>query len=532
MRKEIFRPAPWHFSPEVAMSNSTTKLSFKEKAGYSLGDASANFVFQLLIVFQAGFYTDVMGISAAALGMLLLLVRFSDAITDPVMGVIADRTKHRWGKFRPWLLWSAIPFAFLFWAAFTTPTSLSSDARLVYAVLTYIVLMMAYTMNNVPYSALMGVMTGDSSERTSLASYRFVASMAAAFIVQGFTLPLVGKLGGGDDAKGWSLTIAIYAMVSVVFFVITFFSTKERIQPPKEQKADLKQDIADLKRNVPWMAMFVMTLFVFITLSLRGGSFYYYFTYYVDSSALRALVEDVGLVAATADLSSSGLGARALDLFGLMLKPGDDPSKIGFSLFNMTGTLVSILGVLAAKPLADRFGKKAVFTIGLGGAALVQALYFFLSAGDVRWMFLFTILSSMAYGPTIPLLWAMIGDTADYSEWKTGRRSTGFVFAGVVFALKAGLGLGGAISGWLLASYGYTVATARAPEVLTGIRLMASMYSAVPFAIGVICMLFYPITKRLNIQISEELEARRRAAAEDEAAVSAGDVTGAEPVHG
>lgn len=494
------------------MSQPSTKLSFGEKAGYGLGDASANFVFQLLIIFQAGFYTDVMGISAAALGTMLLLVRFSDAITDPLMGIIADRTDHRWGKFRPWLIWSAIPFALLFWVAFTVPSGMSDTMTLVYAAGTYTLLMVAYTVNNVPYSALMGVMTGDPNERTSIATYRFVASMGAAFVVQGLTLPLVGKLGGGDDAKGWSMTIGIYACVAVIFFVIAFFSAEERIQPPKGQKTDLKQDFADLRSNKPWFAMFFMVLFVFITLSLRGGSYYYYFTYYVSPAALTDYVRELGFFASAAEVADSGIGLSILDLFGLVVKPGDDPSKVGFSLFNMTGNLVNIAGVLVAKSLATRFGKKWVFTLGLGGATVVQSLYFFLAPEDVPTMFLFTILSSACYGPTIPLLWAMMGDVADYSEWKTNRRSTGFIFAGVVFALKGGLGLGGAISGWLLAGYGYTPETARAPEVLGGIKMMASVYSAIPFGIGVACMLFYPIGKELNMKISRELEERRRIA--------------------
>lgn len=490
---------------------SKVKLSFVEKSGYAVGDASANFVFQILLVFQAGFYTDVMGISAASLGTLLLLVRFSDAITDPLMGIIADRTHHRWGKFRPWLLWSAVPFALLFWAAFTVPSGLSGGTRLAYAATTYTLLMVAYTMNNVPYSALMGVMTGDPNERTSLSAYRFVAGIGAAFVVQGFTLPLVGKLGGGDDAKGWSLTIAIFASVAILFFIITFLTAKERIHPPPGQKLDLRQDFSDIRRNVPWLAMFGMTLFVFITLALRGGSFYYYFTYFVDPAALGSMLDGLGLVAPSG--TKGGIGFTLLDLFGLIVLPGGDPSKVGFSLFNMTGSLINILGIFAAKPLADRFGKKAVFTVGLAGATLVQVLFFALSPEDVTAMFLLTALSSACYGPTIPLLWAMMADVADYSEWKNGRRSTGFVFAGLVFALKAGLGLGGAISGWLLASYGYSAATARAPEVLAGIRMMASWYSAIPFALGVGCMLFYPISKSLNLKISEELEARRQASA-------------------
>lgn len=494
------------------MTNSAHKLSFREKAGYAVGDAAANFVFQLLLVFQAGFYTDMMGIGAAALGTLLLVVRVSDAFVDPLMGVVADRTTHRWGKFRPWLLWSAVPFAFAFWAAFTVPPEVGSTGRLIYAAATYTLLMVVYSINNVPYSALMGVMTGSSSERTSLSSYRFVAGIGAAFVVQGFTLPLVGKLGGGDDAKGWSLTVAIFAVVSVVFFLITFFTTKERIQPPADQQHNIRRDLADLKQNKAWLAMFVMTLFVFTTLSLRGGSYFFYFTYYVDSAALGLFVEQLGLVVDPAEMND--LGVKFLDLFGLIVKPGADPSKVGFSVFNMVGQLVNILGIVFAAPLAARFGKKAVFTTGLAGATLVQLSFFALGPADVGAMFLLNVISSLAYGPTIPLLWAMIGDTADYAEWKTGRRTTGFVFAGVVFALKAGLGFGGAISGWLLAAYGYTPDTATAPGVLSGIRTMASLYSALPFAIGVGCMFFYPITKALNLQVSRELAERRGEALE------------------
>ncbi len=487
-----------------------TKLSFREKAGYSLGDASANFVFQMMIVFQTAFYTDVMGISAAVVGTMLLLVRFSDAITDPIMGVLADRTKHRWGRFRPWLLWSAIPFALLFWAAYTVPEGLSGSGRVWYAVITYTLLMMAYTMNNVPYSALNGVMTSDGSERTSVSSYRFMAAMIAAFVVQGLTLPLVGKLGEGDAAKGWSLTIAIFAGIAVVFFVITFFSAKERVHPPPGQKPDIRQDFRDVLRNPPWLAMFGMTLFVFITLALRGGSQYYYFTYYVDSTALTDFVGKVGLFATAAALENPGIGFRILDTFGLIVTPGDSPTAVGFSLFNMTGSLVNVIGVLLAKPLADRFGKKLVFIVGLGSAAFFQSLFFFVEATAVPTMFLLTFLTSLCYGPTIPLLWAMIADTADWGEWKHRRRSTGFVYAGMVFALKAGLGFGGAITGWLLGLYGYSAATATDPGVLLGIRTMVGFYSGGFFGIGVIFMLFYPISKKIEHTMAEELRRRRR----------------------
>lgn len=491
------------------MPNGTGKLSVREKVGYSLSDASANFVFQLLIIFQAGFYTDVMGISAVALGTMLLLVRFSDAVTDPLMGYIADRTNHRWGKFRPWLLWSAIPFAFLFWLAFTVP-DLSGNRLLLYAFFTYALLMMAYTMNNVPYASLTGVMTGNSSERTSISAYRFFAAMAAAFIVQGLTLPLVGRFGGGDDARGWSITIGIYACIAVVFFVITFFSVKERVKPPPQQKPNFKQDVRDIRQNAPWVAMFAMTLFVFVMLSLRGSSYYYYFTYYVDADATRLFLDRIGLTATGAADEARGVWFSILDAFGMIVRPEMNPSAVGFSVFNMTGNLVNIIGVLMAKPLADRFGKKRVFVIGLAGTAIFQALFYVLGPTEVGMMFVFTILIQLCYGPTIPLLWAMIADTADYSEWKHHRRATGFVYAGIIFALKAGLGVGGALAGWILAGYGYELATAHTPQVREGIRMMASIYSSIPVAIGAILMfIYYKIDLRIEHTMSDELAARR-----------------------
>ena len=490
------------------------KLSFREKAGYSLGDASANFVFQMFIFFPAAFYVDSIGISAAAMGAMLLWVRLSDAITDPIMGAIADRTTHRWGKFRPWLLWSAIPFALMFWAAFSVPSGLGDSAKLWYVVITYTLLMVVYTVNNVPYASLNGVMTSNSGERTALSSYRFVSAMIATFIVQGFTLPLVTKFGDGTatDPKGWSVTVGLYALISVVCFVVTFLCVKERVQPPAGQKSDIKKDFQEVLKNRPWLAMFGMTLFVFITLALRGNANYVFVTRYLSSDALLGLVEGLGLTATAADLASPSFGLRVLDLFGMVVKPGASPSVVGFSVLSMIGSIVTIFGVLCAKPLADRFGKKWVFTLGLAGAALFQGLHYFVAPEDVNRVVLLTILTSFSYGPTIPLLWAMIADTADYSEWKNHRRSTGFVFSGVVFALKAGLGFGGAIAGGLLSMYGYSAETANNPEVLAGVRTMVSLHSGGCFFIGVIFMIFYPISKDVAIKMSDELAARRAAA--------------------
>ena len=279
------------------MAGQAQKLSFAEKAGYSLGDGAANFVFQTMILFQLSFYTDTMGIAAAAAGSLLLAGRLWDAFFDPMMGVIADRTKTRWGKFRPWVLWTGLPFGIAMVLAYTTP-GWGAPMNLVWACGTNILLMTLYSANNTPYSAMTGVMTGDVNERTSLSSYRFVAAMIAQLMVGGFTLPLVAKFGQGDQAKGWQMTMGLWAAVCVVCFCITFLSTKERIQPDPRQQSSPRQDFGSLLRNGPWKAMFILTLAHFAVLAMRGGTLFYYFQYYVNSGKLFSVLENLGLTSA------------------------------------------------------------------------------------------------------------------------------------------------------------------------------------------------------------------------------------------
>src|SRR5271169_2319912 len=276
------------------MPEQTNKLSFAEKAGYSLGDGAANFVFMTMILFQLNFYTDTLGISAAAAGTLLLVGRFWDAIFDPMMGVMADRTNTRWGKFRPWVLWTAVPWGIAMVVAYTTP-SFSTSARIVYACMTNMLLMTLYSANNTPYSAMTGVMTGDVNERTSLSSFRFVSAMIAQLIVGGFTLPLVAKFGQGNNAKGWQITMGLWATICVVLFVITFLTTRERIQPDPKQKSDAKRDFGTLAKTGPWVAMFILTLAQFIVLAMRGGTLSYYFQYYVNHDRLFGLLQSAGL---------------------------------------------------------------------------------------------------------------------------------------------------------------------------------------------------------------------------------------------
>ena len=473
---------------EAARTGDTgQRLSVIEKAGYGLGDTAANFVFQTMVMFQLAFYTDTFGITAAAAGTLLVVVRVWDAIFDPIMGVVADRTNTRWGKFRPWVLWTAVPFGVMGFLTFMTP-DLSPSGKLIYAYVTYIALMMVYSANNLPYSALSGVMTGDLAERTSLSSYRFVFAMLAQLIIQGLALPMVHYFGQGDSAKGYQWTMGVFSTVAVILFFITFAVTKERIQPPPNQHASVRQHFADLLGNRPWLAMFVLTLVLFITLSMRGSVVPYYFNYFVDKVTLAAFLGSFGVTAA------DEAGAVSL----------------GFSIFNVLGTLATIVAIFFSKGLAVKYGKRNVFVSGLVATVLFTAAFYVLPPTAVPAMFACEILRQFAYGFTIPLLWAMMADVADFSEWKTGRRATAIVFSAIVFALKAGLGFGGAITGYVLSLYGYVPNVAQGAEAMTGIRNAMSIFPALTFAICAGVLLFYEIDKATEIRMTDELAERRK----------------------
>jgi len=467
------------------MAATGEKLSVVEKIGYGLGEMPTGFIFYIMLVFQTFFYTNVFGLTPAEAGTLLLVARISDALFDPIMGTVADRTSTRWGKFRPWVLWTAVPFGVLSFMVFVTP-NFDHAGKLVYAYVTYIVFMTIYSANNVPYSTLSGVMTGDIAERTSVSSYRFVFAMLAGVAAKGLVPNLVNLFGRVYDAsgqlaidpvtgqpvidyaKGYQWTVGVFSLLCVVFFVITFITTKERIQPGPSQHLSLRKDLADLRENGPWKAMFWLMIFAFIMLSMRSSAMLYYFMYYLH-------------------------------------KPDS------FALFLILSQAANIVGILAAKPLSARYGKRNAFIGSLFVTALLYSTFIFLLPENVLAVFMLEILSALAYGIKIPLTWAMTADVADYSEWKTGRRATGVVFATTIFSLKAGLGIGGAITAWLLAAYGYDNGLKEQSEqTLQGIRLMISIYPAAPLLIGVVCLFFYPITKQMNIQMAEELAERRK----------------------
>ncbi len=489
-------------------TTSNKKLSAREKIGYGLGDAATNFFFLSMIFYQQRFYTDTVGLAASAVGYIFIAVRLIDAIFDPVVGALSDRTKTRWGKFRPWVLFTALPFGLFFWLAYSVP-DISDTGKLIYAVTTYLMLMMVYSANNTPYSALSGVMTSDPTERTSISSYRLFFGILGQLVITALALPLVAKLGAGNDSKGWSMTIGIFAIAIVVFNLITFASTKERVQPDPHQKTSLKQDLADVFTCRPWVVMFLVTLFVFTTLALRGGAFNYYFSYYLDQGKVVEFVNKIGLASISG--GDPSWWKTALDYFGLLVKAdGTNAAAVGFSLFNLIGTFMQLGGILCSVALSDRFGKKNVYIIGLSLTALVTIAFFFVPPDAIGLNFLLSALWGIFYGPTVPLLWSMIADVPDYAEWKTSRRATGFCYAGVVFALKAGLGLGGALGGWILGAYGYVANTAQTPEALMGIRMSATIFAALPFILAVVVLFAYPITKDLSLRIRDELDERRK----------------------
>lgn len=275
------------------MSLTSQKISVFEKIGYSLGDFAANLVFQTLITYLAYFYTDIYGLKSTDASIVMLIVGLVAAFGfNPLIGILADRTNSRWGKFRPWILFTAIPLGVIAILAFSTP-DFSYKGKLIYATATYTLLLLMYASSNLPYAALSGVITGDMGERNSISSYRFVAVMVAQFFVQVFMLPIIEYAGHGDKAAGIESVMTWMSIIGSVMLIITFLSTRERIVPDMEQQSSVKDDLTDLSKNRPWLIMLVLTVLVFITLAMKGGSYVYYFNNYVDEAALENFIHPI-----------------------------------------------------------------------------------------------------------------------------------------------------------------------------------------------------------------------------------------------
>ena len=473
-----------HADPQSPAGRTET-LSVGEKIGYGLGDTASNLFWKLFEFFQLIFYTDVFGISAASAATMFFVTKIWDAINDPMVGFLSDRTRTAWGRFRPYLLWMSVPFAATGIATFYTP-DLSPSGKLVYAYVTYTFVFMAYTAVNIPYGALMGVISSNSLERTSVSTYRFVLAFFGGLIVQKFTEPLVQYFGTrfGDTQvrvvdgvetvivdlqTGFFLTVTCYAAVAVVLFLVAFATTRERVHPAEDESNPITTDVADLLKNRPWIVLLVVGLFQILSDWTRGSAIAYYFTYYVGSE---------------------------------------------FGNFLVAGTVAGMLGMLLSKPLVKRFSAKALLIAMNLAKALLTAAFVLLDADDLAWMYGLNIASAFVTGPIPVLLWAMYADVADYSEWKNGRRATGLVFSAATFSLKLGAAIGSSVPGWKLAGYGFRAPVAgvrieQGAETVHGIVLMMSVIPAIFLVGALVALLFYNIDRALLQEIERDLKIRR-----------------------
>ncbi|MFO8000147.1 MAG: MFS transporter [Marinilabilia sp.] len=459
---------------------STDKITLREKIAYGFGDAASSMYWKIFTFYLSIFYTDVFGIPAAAAGTMFLVTRIWDTTNDPIMGIIGDRTNTRWGKFRPYLLWIAFPFAILGVVLFTTP-DFSVNGKIIYAYVTYTLMMMAYTAINVPYASLLGVMTAKSTERTSFASFRMVFAFAGSLLVVAIFQPAVdffNDVVGVNTQSSYQLTMTVIGIIAIGFFLMTFSWTRERIKPPKDQKSSLKEDFKNLLGNVPWFIILGAGVMTLIFNSIRDGVAMYYFKYYV--------VDDTAVA-----ISSMTFAYSTLYLF--------------------LGQATNMLGVMMAKPISAFMGKRKTFMYAMFMASLLSVLFYFSNRENYFFIYLLQAMISFCAGIIFPLMWSMYADAADYSQYKTGRRATGLVFSASSMSQKLGWTLGGSITMWLLALFGFEANVAQTPDTIEGIKYMMSFVPALGALISGGFMIFYKLSDKKMEEVIAELDRRRAA---------------------
>jgi GPH family glycoside/pentoside/hexuronide:cation symporter len=458
---------------------------FREKLCYGFGDLASVLYWQTFMVYLTYFYTDVFGIAALAAGTMLGLSRSMDAFFDPVMGMIADRTETRWGKFRPFLLWFCVPFAIVGVLTFTTP-GFSSSGKLIWAWITYNALMLLYTAINIPYTAMLGVISPNPNDRTTLSSIKFVGAFTAGMIVSLFLLPMSKILGAGNDARGWQLSFVIIGIAAVIFFLVTFFNTRERVRPSKSQQTSVLKDLGDLITNVPWLVLLAATITFILFVAVRSSVITHYFKYYVRSHTITfpSFLPWIG-------------GTQEWHLEGLV------------STFHFSGQLASLVGVILVPFFARWVGRKVAFVSLFLVAIVSTAAFYFLKPDQLGLIFGINLVGSITGGPLSALLWAMYADTADYAEWKKGRRATGLVFSASIFSQKQGWAIGAWVALGLMASVGFKANVEQTPATLHGLVLLVSVIPAAIGVLSVIIVLLYPLNETRMKQIETDLKARR-----------------------
>jgi len=465
------------------MTTPKESVPWREKISYGCGDFASVLYWQTFMAYLLLFYTDVFGLPAAAAGTMFLLSRVWDGVNDPMMGVIADRTKTRWGRFRPYLLWGCVPFAVVGVLTFTTP-DLGPTGKLVWAYVTFVSLMMLYTFVNIPYTALLGVITADPRERTGISSIKFLGAFSAGAVVSATLLPMVAALGGGNDARGWQLAFVVYGIVAVALFLVCFAGTRERVSPPPEQRTSIRQDVRDLFANRPWVVLLATTFTYILFVAVRISATAHYFKYFVGAQEVRLPFADAG---------------RTFSFEAIV------------SAYHASGQVLSVVGILGASWFARRLGKKRAFLAMLVVSIATTLAFYVLEPHQVGWMFLLHGAGSLVGGPMVALLWAMYADAADYSEWRTGRRATGLVFSASTMSQKISWAFGSACAGWLLAAVGFEANVAQTPDVLRGLVLLVSVIPAAFGFVAMAAMSFYPLGESRLDTIETELRARRAA---------------------
>jgi glycoside/pentoside/hexuronide:cation symporter, GPH family len=468
------------------MSEPVGKLSFREKISYGFGDLASVLYWQTFMLYFTYFYTDVFLIPASVAATLFLVSRIWDGVNDPMMGIIADRTKTKWGHFRPYLLWLCVPFAFIGVLTFTVP-DFGESGKLIWAYITFNLMMMIYTAINIPYTALLGVISPDSNERTTVSSIKFLFAFAAGIIVSATLLPMANTLGGENQARGWQLSFVVYGIAAIIFFLIAFKGTRERVQPPRSQKSSIKKDIYELVTNKPWVILLATTITFILFVAVRSSVTVHYFKYFVQSQTITLPF----------------LGTGTYDFATLT------------SAYNTIGQISSFLGVLLVSWFAKRIGKKRAFMIIFVIAIASTAANYILNPGDILLLFLFQIAGSMTGGPLSVLLWAMYADTADYGEWKRGRRATGLVFSASTMSQKIGWAFGAFVALTLMSQVGFEPNQAQSVGSLDGLVLL---FSLIPAGFGIIAMIiafFYPLNDNRVAQIVSELTERRKSIGEE-----------------
>lgn len=456
------------------MQSNNAPLSFKEKAGYGLGDAASNFYLYFFGAFLMYYYTDVAGLAPAAVGTILLISRFIDAASDPIMGMIADRTNSRWGKFRPYLLWLAVPYGVFGVLMFLNP-DFSPMGKLIYAFITYNLVMLVFTAINIPYSALLGVISPSSSERTKATTYRMLFAASAGIFIGGLVKPLKDFLGGDDESLGFLLTIIIFAAISTTLFLITFVSTKERVVPQKKSNENVKSDLKLLIKNSSWLALAVCGICLCGGLSMRLGSVVYYIKYVVQDG-----------------------GEKIFLFFDLS------------TLYLTAAPIAQCIGVLLTPYLSSKLDKGKALTLCASCTAICFTLYYFLPA-DLIWVQLaLHCIGFFTIGPLFTLIFAMYTDCADSIESQSGRRITGLTVSASIFSLKVGTAIGAAIIGYWLSFIGFVANEVQSDSTINLISVMFCFLPAVAYAgCAISISMFYSLGKEKMQEIEKDLLEKR-----------------------